>query len=42
MAPYVFVRFGELRNAKWSEIDFETATWKIPAEKMNMRQTHIA
>jgi integrase len=41
IAPYVFVRSGELRNAEWAEIDFETATWKIPAEKIKMNQTHI-
>jgi integrase len=41
MAPYVFVRPGELRHAEWAEIDFETATWKIPAEKMKMKQVHI-
>jgi integrase len=41
MAPYVFVRPGELRYAEWSEIDFESATWKIPAEKMKMKQVHL-
>jgi integrase len=37
----VFVRPGELRNAEWSEIDFEAAQWAIPAEKMKMRQPHL-
>lgn len=41
LAPLVFVRPGELRQAEWKEIDFETATWKIPAEKMKMRRDHI-
>ncbi|EDY86430.1 DNA integration/recombination/inversion protein [gamma proteobacterium HTCC5015] len=41
LAPLVFVRPGELRHAEWSEIDFETATWSIPAEKMKMREPHI-
>jgi integrase len=41
LAPLVFVRPGELRNAKWQEIDFDTATWEIPAERMKMRQAHI-
>ncbi|MDR1080292.1 MAG: tyrosine-type recombinase/integrase [Deltaproteobacteria bacterium] len=41
MAPYVFVRPGELRHAEWAEIDLEAATWKIPAEKMKMKQVHI-
>lgn len=41
LAPYVFVRPGELRKAEWSEIDLEAAEWRIPAEKMKMRQDHI-
>jgi len=41
LAPLVFVRPGELRNAEWAEIDFEAALWAIPAEKMKMRQPHI-
>lgn len=38
---YTFVRTGELIKAKWEEIDFETATWEIPAERMKMRRPHI-
>jgi len=41
LAPLVFVRPGELRQAEWQEIDFERAEWKIPAEKMKMRSPHI-
>ena len=41
LAPLIFVRPGELRHAEWSEIDLERAEWKIPAEKMKMRITHI-
>jgi integrase len=41
MQSCVFVRPGELRNAEWSEIDFETATWKIPGPKMKMSKAHI-
>ena len=41
LAPLLFVRPGELRNAQWSEIDFEVAEWTIPAERMKMRQSHI-
>ncbi len=37
----VFVRPGELRNAEWCEFDLTIAEWKIPAEKMKMRQVHI-
>lgn len=38
LAPLVFVRPGELRTAEWSEINFETAEWNIPASKMKMRE----
>jgi integrase len=41
LLPLVFVRSGELRRAEWREIDFETATWRIPAERMKMRVQHI-
>jgi len=34
LAPLVFVRPGELRQAEWSEIDLDKAEWNIPAEKM--------
>jgi integrase len=33
LAPYVFVRPGELRQAEWIEFDFETAVWSMPAKK---------
>jgi len=36
-----FVRTGELINAKWDEIDFDNAEWRIPAERMKMRRPHI-
>lgn len=41
LAPHVFVRPGELRQAEWSEIAFEAAVWKIAASKMKMRQPHM-
>lgn len=41
LAPHVFVRPGELRQAEWSEIDLEKGVWKIAASKMKMRQPHI-
>lgn len=41
LAPLFFVRPGELRHAEWSEFDFENAEWRIPAEKMKMREQHI-
>ena len=36
-----FVRPGELRQARWEEIDFEEKQWTIPAERMKMRRPHI-
>ena len=36
----LFPRPGELRKATWSEIDFNTSTWTIPAERMKMRREH--
>ncbi|MHB8790376.1 MAG: tyrosine-type recombinase/integrase [Desulfobulbaceae bacterium] len=41
LAPLVFVRPGELRHAEWREINFETAEWRIPAEKMKAGVLHI-
>lgn len=41
LAPLVFVRPGELRHAEWEEVDFEKAEWRIPAEKMKMKDPHI-
>lgn len=36
-----FVRTKELRGSEWSEISFEKAEWRIPAERMKMRRPHI-
>ncbi len=41
LAPLVFVRPGELRQAQWSEIDLDRAEWNIPAERMKMKQPHL-
>jgi integrase len=41
MAPYVFVRPGELRQAEWSEIDLDKAEWVLPGAKMKMRRPHL-
>lgn len=40
LAPHVFVRPGELRHARWEEIDLNGALWVIPAEKTKMRKPH--
>ncbi|HGM5433560.1 TPA: tyrosine-type recombinase/integrase [Serratia marcescens] len=34
-------RPGELRQAEWSEFDFDKAIWEIPASKMKMRRPHL-
>ena len=41
LAPLVFVRPGELRQAQWAEFDLDGAEWRIPPERMKMRQLHI-
>lgn len=38
---HTFVRPGELRSAEWKDIDLEKAIWRIPAEKMKMKEEHI-
>ncbi len=40
LAPYVFVRPGELRGARWSEFDLNAATWVIPEHRMKMGRPH--
>jgi integrase len=34
------VRPGELRGARWDEFDTDAAVWRIPAERMKMREPH--
>jgi len=41
LAPLLFVRPGELRQAEWSEIDLDAAEWKIPPDKMKMKRLHV-
>ena len=33
-------RAGEVRGARWSEIDTDAATWTVPAERMKARREH--
>jgi integrase len=33
IAPYVFVRPGELRHARWTDIDFDSCEWRYLATK---------
>ncbi len=41
LAPLVFVRPGELRGAEWAEFDLDAAEWRIPAERMKVREAHV-
>jgi integrase len=41
LAPYLFVRPGELRQMEWAQVNLETAEWNIPAERMKTRQPHL-
>jgi integrase len=34
-------RSGEVRGAKWTEIDFEAATWTVPADRMKAGKEHV-
>ena len=33
-------RSGEVRNADWSEVDWESSTWTIPADRMKAGKEH--
>ncbi|GGE43198.1 integrase [Marinicauda pacifica] len=37
----LFVRPGELREARWEEIDLKAAVWRIPASRTKLRREHI-
>ncbi len=36
-----FVRTSELIGGQWSEIDFDSSQWRIPGERMKMKDPHI-
>ncbi len=36
-----FVRQGELRRAKWADIDFKAKEWRVRPETTKMRELHI-
>jgi integrase len=40
LLPHVFLRPGELRFGKWSEVDFDEAIWRIPEERTKLRRPH--
>lgn len=37
LAPLVFVRPGELRQAEWQEFDLDAGEWNIPAERLKIK-----
>ncbi|WP_206423285.1 tyrosine-type recombinase/integrase [Arcobacter peruensis] len=41
MLPYVLVRSYNIRYCEWSEIDFKTKEWIIPASKMKTKTEFI-
>lgn len=34
------LRSGEVRHARWEEIDLERALWTVPADRMKMKRSH--
>ncbi len=40
LLAHTFLRPGELRQATWSEIDFDAAEWIIPTARLKQRRTH--
>ncbi|MGY8704582.1 integrase arm-type DNA-binding domain-containing protein [Bradyrhizobium sp. 18BD] len=40
LSSVLFVRPGELRLARWKEIDFDKAIWVVPAATMKMKRPH--
>ena len=41
LMPYTALRSQNIRNAEWSEIDFNSKLWKIPADKMKTKQDFV-
>lgn len=41
LAPLLLARPGELRAMEWAELDLDNAEWRIPAQRMKMREAHI-
>ncbi|HEY5290373.1 MAG TPA: integrase arm-type DNA-binding domain-containing protein, partial [Caulobacteraceae bacterium] len=41
LIAHLFVRPGELRQARWPEIDFDAGVWRIPAARMKMKREHV-
>lgn len=41
LLAHVFVRPGELRQARWAEFDLDAKVWKITAARMKKRREHV-
>lgn len=41
LAPYLFQRPYNIRTMEWTELDLDAGEWRIPADKMKMREAHI-
>lgn len=41
LAPYVFVRPGELRRAEWSDFDLDIPQWRMRPANTKMREPHV-
>ena len=41
LQPMLFARPGNLVRMEWSEVDLDLAEWRIPAEKMKMKERHV-
>lgn len=40
LSPLVMLRPGELRGARWEEIDLDSATWRIPKHRMKRKDSN--
>lgn len=38
---HTFLRSGEVRHGKWSEIEWQDRLWRIPAHRMKSRREHL-
>ena len=38
LAPLVFLRPGELRQAEWSEFDLDAGEWNVPIERLKLKK----
>lgn len=41
LAPHLFLRPGELRQAEWSEFDFGACVWRVPGRRTKKRREHV-